>query len=225
MIILKPSFSILSQETEIELAKKIERAGRTCYNSEDLITDSSCLSFVQRMAKSGHEAMLEHASISVLFTCDRGVTHEIVRHRVASYAQESTRYCNYLKDKFGSSVSFIDIEGGMGLDKSMEKLSMEAKALIYEEWAQACLDAESHYLKMIELGASPQMARSVLNNSTKTEIVCTFNIREWRHFIKLRAIGVTGAPHPQMIELTSPLFDYLCEVYPSLFADLVKSVS
>lgn len=222
MKILKPSFEYLDFRSEKELAKTIEQVGRTCYQSADGITDDSCIRFVKRMISSGHEAMIEHASITVRITCDRGISHEIVRHRVGSFGQESTRYCNYAKDKFTNSVSFIDIATGIQLDKSMQNLSAEQLDAIMQEWLAACEDSERHYLKMIELGASPQIARSVLINSTKTAICCTFNIREWRHFFKLRAIGVTGAPHPQMVEIAKIMLDDFAEKYPSMFADLLE---
>lgn len=162
-----------------------------------------------------------HYDISILFTCDRGVTHEIVRHRPASYAQESTRYCNYSNEKFGSEVTYIDIKGGMELDPKTKNLDAETFMAIYNEWLLACEDAELHYNKMLELGASPQIARSVLNNSTKTEICITMNMREWRHFFKLRT---PLAAHPQMREIANPLLAEFKEKIPVFFDDIEVTV-
>ena len=174
---------------------------------------------IKKLIKMNHLAMIEHASVSVLFTCDRGVTHEIVRHRVASYAQESTRYVNYSKDKFGNEIGYIDIAGGIALDTKMKDLPAETIDAIISEWHQACIDAEKHYMKMLELGATPQIARSVLNNSTKSDINVTMNLREWRHFFELRC---DTPAHPQMRELVIPLLKEMSEVIPIVFDDLVE---
>ena len=201
----------------------IESIGRVCYKSNDKITQDgeSAKKFVTTLIKSKHEAMLEHSCLSVLFTVDRGVSHEQVRHRIASFAQESTRYCNYGKDKFGKEINVIDLEPGIRNDPGMQKLLEVDIANIMNEWLCAMEDAERHYMKMIDLGATPQIARSVLPQSTKTEITITANYREWRHFFKLRAVGATGKPHPQMVEVAEPL---LCEVskrIPIVFDDII----
>lgn len=197
----------------------IERVGRTCYKSEDLITEFSAEDFVRRLIKRGHEAMIEHGSVTLRFINDRGVSHEEVRHRIASFGQESTRYCNYSKDKFDGEVTYIDIERGMELDTKVKELPYEVKLEIIREWMYACLDAERHYMRMLELGATPQIARSVLNNSTKTEICITMNFREWRHFIRLRN---DTAAHPQMREVAQQALDMLYEKYPVFFEEFVK---
>lgn len=221
MRILKPQHVIIGKD-QIEghkILKHIEKIARTCYKSEDLINDESAEKMIKKLIKLNHLAMIEHASVSVLFTCDRGVTHEIVRHRVASYAQESTRYVNYSKDKFGNEIGYIDIAGGIALDTKMKDLPVETIDAIISEWHQACIDAEKHYMKMLELGATPQIARSVLNNSTKSDINVTMNLREWRHFFELRC----DAPaHPQMRELVIPLLKEMSEVIPIVFDDLVE---
>ena len=190
-----------------------------CYKSEDKITNDgeSAKKFVGMLVRAGHEAMIEHSSLSVKFTVDRGVSHELVRHRIASFAQESTRYCNYAKEKFSSECSFIDLEGGIKLDSKMKNMSAGEIALILNEWILAMEDAEKHYMKMLELGATPQIARSVLPNSTKTEITITANYREWRNFFKLR----TDTPaHPQMREITIPLLNELKTKIPVVFDDI-----
>lgn len=199
----------------------IEAAARKCYKSEDLICEGSAEDICRKLIKRGHEAMLEHANLTVCFYVDRGVTHECVRHRIASFAQESTRYCNYNQYRFDNEITYVDIAHGMKNDPKVSKLSFDMQKAIYQEWIDACNDAEMHYMKMIDLGASPQIARSVLNHSTKSELVMTMNIREWRHFLRLRALGTTGKPHPQMSEVAVPLLAILATHLPALFEDLL----
>ena len=221
MRVLKAGYEIINKDSinGVEILKTIEKVGRTCYKSEDKITEDSAVKFVRNLINRGHEAMIEFANITVKFTCDRGVSHEIVRHRVSSFAQESTRYCSYNKDKFNSSVSYIDINEGIKLDTKMKNMDEVNLALIFNEWLLACKESENHYLKMLELGATPQIARSVLNNSTKTEINMSANLREWRHFFKLR---VDKPAHPQMREITIPLLLELNELIPVVFEDIVE---
>lgn len=159
----------------------------------------------------GDIELLAHVDITARLTNDRGVSHEEVRHRPASFAQESTRYCNYSKDKFDNTISYIDLLGGMELDSKVKGMSANEKSAIYDEWVSACEDAERHYFKMLELGATPQIARSVLNNSTKTEICITMNLAEWRHFFTLR---LSSAAHPQMREVASMLLDRFDTEFP-----------
>lgn len=217
MKIIKPTFEIITPIDSEQILKTVEAVGRTCYKSEDKITDDSCRTFVSGIIRRGHEAVIEHYNITVRLTTDRGVTHEVVRHRIASYAQESTRYCNYSKDKFGNAVTYIDLAGGIALDPKVSNLDADTVAAIYNEWLVACEDAERHYNRMIELGASPQIARSVLNNSTKTEICVTMNMREWRHFFKLRT---ALAAHPQMREIAISLLSEFKEKIPVFFDDI-----
>lgn len=216
MNIVEPSFEIMTPIDGMEILKTIEAVGRTCYKSEDKITDDSCITFAKKILERGHEAVIEHFNITVRLINDRGVSHEEVRHRIASYAQESTRYCNYGKDKFGG-VTYIDIRGGMENDATVSKLPPEKFDEIYLTWQEACAAAEKYYLKMLELGATPQIARSVLNNSTKTEICITMNIREWRHFFKLRC---SSAAHPQMREIATKLLRAFKYMIPVLFDDI-----
>lgn len=196
---------------------QIENAGRTCYKSTSPQTLEGAEKFVRGLIKRGHEAMVEHAVVTIVLTNDRGVSHEEVRHRIASYAQESTRYCNYGKDKFGGQITYIDLRGGMELDPVVSQLPKEQFDRIYAEWIEACVDAERHYLNMLEYGATPQIARSVLNNSTKTEIVITMNCREWRHFLSLRC-----APdaHPQMRQVALKILQLFREGCPVLVEDI-----
>lgn len=174
----------------------------------------------KNLIQHGHTAMLEHASITVLFTVDRGITHEAVRHRMASFAQESSRFVNYSKEKFGEHVKYIDLKSGAQYDASFRNLPLLKKNAILDEWFYACQDAERHYMRMLELGATPQIARSVLNNSTASQLVVTANIREWRHILALRAVGTTGKPHPQMEEIMAQLLHAFADWLPALFGDL-----
>lgn len=216
MKIIKPSFKWLNDRVPDGrvILERIATAGRMCYQSEPKTSDAD---FVRRRIDDGHESILEHAIISIDLICDRGITHEVVRHRLASYSQESTRYCNYSKGKFGSEITYIDLRRGIQLCPITSKLSVEAIEGIITEWWVACRDAERHYMNMIALGASPQIARSVLNNSTKTGIVISMNPREWRHFFKLRH---SPAAHPQMNEITEMLLPEFKKVIPVIFDDL-----
>lgn len=284
MKLIKPSFEIWEQPSGLEgVYKQIERAGRICYKSEDKITEDSAKSFIDRMIKSGHGAMLEHGTvylkvfnvienselidkyksnkysvvkegtevynchgdilygsckcittnyrvlvengwlddlkyickptefhekrITVHFVCDRGVSHEFVRHRVMSFAQESTRYCNYSKDKFGNELTFIQ---PCWLDDERLKLYGPYHTVIRDKSLESIFiaslnNAEKDYIDLIDLGWKPQEARAVLPNSLKTELVVTGFVSDWNHFFDLRARGTTGAPHPQAKELVEPL--------------------
>jgi thymidylate synthase (FAD) len=203
--IVKPSYSILYPERygfEVE-ARKIERMGRIAYKSEDNMTISSWRGFIRKIVLAGHESCLEHAIMSVLFVCDRGVSHELVRHRLCAFTQESTRYCNYSASKFDGSLTFIE--------PLWEEWSEKDK----RNWREAMLQAEGFYLGMVGYGRAPQEARSVLPNSLKTEIGVTANFREWRHIFRLRAIS--GKAHPQMRELMVPLYEECREKLPDVF--------
>lgn len=206
MKIIKPGFEILTPLNGKSILQHIEAAGRVCYKSESKITDTSCYDFVKKIIARGHEAVLEHYSFSVKFVCDRGVSHEIVRHRLASYCQESTRYCNYAKDEFGKEITVI------------KPCFMEPGTASWDFWKDACEVAESSYFDLLEFGCTPQEARAVLPNSLKTEIVMTANLREWRHFLKLRT---SKAAHPQIREIAIPLLMELKSIIPIVFDDIV----
>lgn len=203
MKIIKPYHVI---ETEINgdtILKHIEKAGRTCYKSENKISDESAKSFVKGIIKSGHESVIEHFSITVRFICDRGVSHELVRHRLASFSQESTRYVNYEK---ANEITII--KPCFWTDK---------KSDLYGHWLYSMEHAEKEYLYLIQHGATPQEARSVLPNSLKTEIVVTANLREWRTILKQRT---AKAAHPQIREIMIPLLNELKERLPVIFDDI-----
>lgn len=199
----------ISQFGQNEL-RQIEAVGRTCYKSEQSAFDyNATKKFVSNLIERGHEAMLEHSQLSIKFIVDRGVSHELVRHRLMSFAQESTRYCNYANDKFGNELTFIR-PCFWGEDSTEMSI-----------WENQMLAAEAAYMQLTSAGVPPEQARSVLPNSLKTEIVLTGNYREWRHFFKLRAIGLTGKPHPQMLEVTIPLLATLQAKLPVVFDNLV----
>lgn len=208
MRIIKPSVEFMQPIDGEAILKHLEKCGRVCYKSEDKITENSAEKFVANIIKRGHEAVLEHASFTVKFICDRGVSHEIVRHRVASYCQESTRYCNYSKDGFGNEITIIE---PCYLDKRSDGIFK------YNIWKDACEWAEENYFKLLDFGCTPQEARAVLPNSLKTEVVMTANIREWRHFFKLRC---SPAAHPQMREVSLMLLKMCQQQIPVVFDDL-----
>lgn len=208
MVVLQPSVEIMNKNFDGEaLAKLVEEAGRICYKSEDKITDDSYDKFIKDKINRGHESVIEHGSITVHIVTDRGVTHEIVRHRIASYSQESTRYCNYGTDKFGGGIAVI------------RPSTIPTSDPAYDVWYRAMSEAESKYLALLALGKSPQQARSVLPNSLKTEIVVTMNLREWRHFFKLRC---DTAAHPDMREVALLTLDLLHANVPVFFDDLYE---
>lgn len=212
MQVIKPSIEIIDMEDYEKIVKKIERIGRVCYKSEGKITEDSAEKFIKGLLTRQHESVIEHENVTVRFVCDRGVTHEIVRHRIASYSQESTRYCNYSGDKFDNQITVIDLASGFQYN-----LSKENDKAKYEVWTKAMENAEQSYFRMLELGATPQEARSVLPNSLKTEIVVTMNLRSWRNFFRLR---VDSHAHPQMREVATMLYEEFQKRLPVFVADL-----
>ena len=182
-------------------AKMVELAGRTCYKS-DCSMDSDPAKFIASLIKRGHNSVLEHASASFRIVCDRGITHELVRHRIASFSQESTRYCNYAGDRFGGEITVIRPEA--------------MKPECFDLWLEAMGHAERIYLAMLELGEKPQNARSVLPTCLKTEIVMTCNMREWRHFLSLRD---DKAAHPDMQILARQMRYVLQAAAPEFFPE------
>ena len=217
MKLIKPGYVIVSDINSEKILKGIEYAGRTCYKSEEKITEESAKEFVKMIIKRGHESVLEHEKITIKIICDRGVSHELVRHRIASFSQESTRYCDYSKDKFDNKVSFIiplwlDLEENTNYEITVP--SKDPKMI----WLRAMSRAEIDYFRLIGFGKwSPQQARSILPNSLKTEVVITANLREWRLIFKQRA---AKAAHPQMREIMCPLLDELKTKLSIVFDDI-----
>lgn len=205
MIIVNASADFINPPDYKTVLNTIETAGRVCYKSEDKQTEDSALTFVKNIIARGHESVLEHAVVTVRFICNRGVTHEIVRHRIASYSQESTRYCNYSKGRFDNQLTFI------------KPMFFDENSRAYKSWEYFCKRVEADYMEMLSWNYSPQEARDILPNALKTELVMTANMREWRHFFKLRT---SKAAHPQMREVAIPLLKKFKQMYPVLFEDI-----
>lgn len=206
MKVILPGYEIIGMSDPKEIIKRIELCGRVCYKSENNISEDSAERFIRNIIKSGHESVIEHEKITVKIICDRGVSHEIVRHRIASYSQESTRYCNYSKDKFENELTFI------------KPCFWEENSELYKIWTEQMQSVEENYLALISLGAKPEQARSILPNSLKTEILVTMNLREWRHFFRLRT---SERAHPQMREVAVPLLNRMKELLPVVFEDIM----
>lgn len=205
MKIVEPSVKLLSTISGEKLLKNIESIGRTCYKSETNITENSAKEFVKNLIKRKHFAMLEHESLSVRVICDRGVSHEIVRHRIASYAQMSTRYCNYASGKFNKEISVIC------------PFPPVPDYAPYIVWKAAVKEAEKAYMELVDSGIKPEIARSVLPNCLATEIVITMNCREWRHFFSLRT---SSRAHPQMKEIADKILEMFRKFIPVIFDDI-----
>lgn len=212
MKIIPQSHTIIFPSTQADadaLVERIADIARTCYQSAARAgkrerDEALILSCIQH----GHESIIEHGSISVRLVTDRAVSHELVRHRIASYAQESQRYCDYEKDKFGGEITFIR-PSGIPEDDELDDI-----------WRHALWCAGRAYALLRENGVPPETARSVLPNATKTEIVVTASPREWRHIFELRVLGRTGKPHPDIRALFAPVLEELSDMMPVLFKDL-----
>lgn len=238
---IRPSFKILTDvSNSVKIYKHLELCGRVCYKSEPAITDDSYIKFLEKIIHRGHESILEHFSISVNFIVDRGLTHELVRHRLCSFSQESTRYCNYSDEKFGSELTFIIPSKWLGVPNSSwteweESLSYLDQVANGESittpiiddvdksvsaFYSQCVAAEETYLELLKLENSPQVARGVLPNCLKTEINVTANIREWRHIFKLRT---SKDAHPDIVYIMKKLLVNLKSSsigLPLLFLDI-----
>ena len=227
MKIIEPYIELEDKIDGQAILKKIERIGRVCYKSENRITKDSSERFVKSILDRGHESVLEHVSISVRVICDRGVSHEIVRHRVASYSQESTRYCNYSNEKFGNELTFIkpcwfkssieDLNTYANIRGTFDKIDIAGEWV----WVDTLRSAEISYFTLLETcNWTPEQARSILPNSLKTEIVMTMNLREWRHFLKLRC---SSKAHPQAREIANMILKEFKEKIPVVFDDIEEN--
>ena len=205
MKIINASYVIESCPRGNECLQALELYGRNCYKSEDKITDASAARFVASLIKNKHFSVLEHQSITVRLICDRGVSHELVRHRLASYSQESTRYAAYNKDKFGGEITVI------------RPCFWSKESVLMKWWEITCEHAEGAYLVFMKEGAKAEEARSVLPNSLKTEVVMTANLHEWRHVLTVRT---AKAAHPQMREIMIPLLAEFKSRIPVVFDDI-----
>jgi thymidylate synthase (FAD) len=219
---------IIDQSYQIKLladfgpqSELIEDCGRVAYQSEDLINEESAPKFVKMIRGRNHGAVLEHSMMTVKFITDRGVSHELVRHRLASFTQESSRYCNYSKGKFDNQVTFIrppwvteKVLGVWGSTEGRVEIPIDLSN-VDSTWFSSIAMTEIMYLGLLRDGWSPQQARSVLPNSLKTQIAVTTNFREWLHIFQLRAIEKTA--HPQMRDLMIPLYQECRRRAPHLF--------
>jgi thymidylate synthase (FAD) len=208
MKIIQPSVTWLD-EPRVSMLKRLEAVARTCYKSENKITETSCHKFIHSLAQiKKHTSILEFCDVTVRIICDRGVSHELVRHRIGSYAQESTRYCNYAQDKFGGEITVI------------EPFFWERESPCYCLWRQACSEAERQYINLLNTGCPPDEARSVLPNSLKTEINVKYNLQQWRYVLKLRT-----APnaHKQMRQVMIPILRVFREMLPEIYEDIPYS--
>jgi len=205
MQIIYPCFKIESLPDADLAEQQIELAARTCYKSENMISTGSAQKLIEMCIRRGHESVLEHVTISILIVCDRGISHEIVRHRLASFSQESTRYANYSKEKFGREITVI------------RPFFWPENSIEYRLWLQAVEKSEAVYLALLDAGSTPQQARSVLPNSLKTEIVITANIRQWGHILRLRC---SDAAHPQVKQVMIPILCRLQRWSKTLFGDI-----
>ena len=207
MKIIEQSYEVMSMADYSFMLEQIEIAGRTCYKSEDKITMDSAEKFVRGLIKSGHHSVLEHQSITVKFITDRAVLAELTRHRLASFSVESQRFCNYGQDKFSGAVTFI------------KPVFWAEESENYNIWVSAMQSAEQYYFSLLKSGAKPEQARAVLPNSTKTEIVMTCNLREWRHVLNLRC---SPAAYSQIRELMLPLLKNFANEMPAFFSDILE---
>ena len=183
--------------------QNIERACRTCYKSENLITDESYKNLLKNCLNRGHESVLEHEKITVRMICDIGVYKDLTRHRHASFSIESTRYCNYSKDKFSNEIDFIR--------------PFHLQQIEYKLWKN-CMDTiEKTYLKMARLDCKPDQMRMILPHSTAAEVTMTANIREWKHILSLRA---SKHAHPSVQQLMIPLLLEFKKTMPEIFEEV-----
>ncbi len=199
---------IIEPEIQVEefdgkkIMKNIERACRTCYRSEGKISDESYKTLLKNCISRGHESVLEHEKITIRMICDVGVYKDLTRHRIASFSIESTRYCNYGKDKFDNQIKFI------------KPVNMEEGTELYDIWYKACEEIEKNYIKMSNMGALPDQLRMILPHSTAAEVTMTANIREWKHIFSLRC---TKHTHPAVSQLMIPLMLKFREEMPEIF--------
>ena len=204
MKIIEPKIEIEKVEYN-QIMKNLERACRTCYRSEDKITEESYKTLLKNCINRGHESILEHEKITIRMICDIGVYKDLTRHRHASFSIESTRYCNYGKDKFENQIKFI------------KPVNIEEGTEIYEEWKKSLEEIEKHYIKMVELGATPDQMRMILPHSTAALVTMTANIREWKHILSLRC---TKHAHPAVEQVMIPLLLHFKKNMPEIFENI-----
>lgn len=204
MKIIEPTVEI-EKVNYNQIMKNLERACRTCYRSEDKTTEESYKTLLKNCITRGHESILEHEKITIRMICDIGVYKDLTRHRIASFSIESTRYCNYGKDKFNNQIKFI------------KPVNIEEGTNLYEEWKTSCEEIEKHYIKMAQLGATPDQMRMILPHSTAALVTMTANIREWKHILSLRA---TKHAHPAVEQVMIPLLVHFKKNMPEIFENI-----
>lgn len=202
MRIIQPTVTVNIDEMDQDKIVKIERYARVCYQSKSNLDNS--VFFLKKIIDKGHESVIEHEKVTVTFCVDRGIANQIIRHRIASYSQESTRYCNYSEEKFGQEITVI------------EPFFYKNRKREYEIWKTCCAQTEKVYFELIKTGA-PEEARSVLPNSLKTELIVTYNFREWRHFFSLRCAKES---HPQIRQVSIPLLLLFQKTFSPIFDDI-----
>ena len=201
MKIVEPRIEIEKVDYK-KIMQNLERACRTCYRSEDKITDESYKTLLKNCINRGHESILEHEKITIRMICDVGVYKDLTRHRIASFSIESTRYCNYGKDKFDNQIKFIN------------PVIIEKNTELYNEWERCCEEIENHYMKMTQMGATPDQMRMILPHSTAALVTMTANIREWKDILALRC---TNHAHPAVEQVMIPLLIHFKEKMPEIF--------
>lgn len=203
--IVEPSYEVWTPLDGDYILKFIEKCARNCYKSEGAIEQGSAQRMVRKLIDLGHTAMLEHYNITVKITCDLGVYKDITRHRHVSYAIESTRYCNYYKDKFGSELTIV------------RPFHIEPESEMYNAWYKGVCEIEKQYMEMCKLGAKADQARMLLPHSVKADVVMTANIREWRHIFNLRT---APAAHPSVQQIMKQVLAEFRKNIPVLFDDV-----
>lgn len=223
MILIRPSAEIAYDTSYSTALLLVNQAASLCYNTGVKYSIPEQEVRVRSLIKAGHESVIEHVSVTCLFAVDRGVTHELVRHRLCSFTQASTRYCDYSGGREGGHITFVIPPWIEGIEPGIYDPSNKLP-LIDDEgenlWLCQMADAEKTYRRLRARGWAPEKARTVLPHSTASKIVCTANMRNWRHIMKLRAVGTTGRPHPQMVEVMAPLLAKFKEKYPAFFYDI-----
>lgn len=201
MKIIEPSIEV-EDYNPLLIMKNIERACRTCYRSEDKISENSYKNLLKNCINRGHESVLEHEKITIRMICDIGVYKDLTRHRFASFSIESTRYCAYNKDKFGNEIKFI------------RPCNIEEDTILYDLWEDAMTEVEYNYIMMSNNGATPDQMRMILPHSTAALVTMTANIREWKHILELRC---SSHAHPAVQQILIPLLLKFKEDMPEIF--------
>lgn len=216
MKIIDPSHQFIAQADRATSYRRIAEAARNCYRAELNATPKTDEEMVEKLMRLGHMSAIEHASVGVNITCDRGVSHELVRHRLATYSQESTRYCNYSGEKFGRELTFIRPSWMKPDEEDLTDSPNKKKCIA---WLEAMQNAEDSYLLMLDEGATPQEARAVLPNSLATKIAMTANLREWIHIFRMRC---DVPAHPDMREVMRPILIDTHRAYPAIFTPVYE---